>query len=626
MNYLSAEEITKSFSDNKLLDKLTLGISRGQKVALVGMNGSGKSTLLNILAGKEQPDSGKVVIRKGVSTGFLGQNPYIDPELSVLQSLFDSDSEVNQVVRDYEHYLTDETPEGQQKLQEAMTKMDDLKAWDYENKVHQILSKLGIDNLEQKVGSLSGGQRKRVSLARLLIEEPELLIMDEPTNHLDLDTIEWLEELLTTNNQTLLLVTHDRYFLDRVVNEIVELENGKTFTYKGNYSYFLEKKAEREFNQDQEVEKARNLMRKELEWMRRMPKARSTKSKSRIEDFYELKDKASQMRIKPKMELTMKASRQGGKIVELHNISKSFGDLKLVEKFTHHFQHGERAGIVGKNGVGKSTFLNMLTGRLEPDTGKISTGETTVFGYYTQEGLHIKEDQRVIDVIKEIAEVVVMDNGSKVTASQFLTFFQFPPAKQYDMVAKLSGGEKRRLHLMQVLIRKPNFLILDEPTNDLDLFTLNLLEEFLLGYNGCLLIVSHDRYFLDKLATHLFIFEGEGKIRDFNGNYTEYRLDEEEKRLFEKTAKEAPKPVPKIEATASPADKKKKLSYKELQEFQGLETEIAALEEKKEILIEKLSSGEGSVAEITDWSKQIQKISDELEEKGMRWLELSEIA
>jgi ATP-binding cassette subfamily F protein uup len=530
MNFLSAENISKSFGERWLFKNLNFGLSQGQRVALVGVNGSGKTTLLNVLASKLPPDEGSVSVRKEVTIGFLGQNPEFDEELTVQQTIFSGQGEVLDVIREYEVAIS-HPDTSSEKMQHVMERMDELQAWDYEVKVKQILSKLGIQNLDQQIKHLSGGQRKRVAMARVLIEEPSMLILDEPTNHLDLDTIEWLEGLLSTQNTTLLMVTHDRYFLDKVANEIAELDDGQLYTYKGNYSYFVEKKASREEMAVAETEKARNLMRKELDWIRRQPKARGTKAKYRVDAFEELKEKAAKKRAAPQMELSVKTTRQGGKIIEVEKISKSFGDKKVVDSFSYVFKKKDRIGVVGPNGAGKSTFLNMLTGKLQPDSGTIDAGQTTVFGYYTQDELTFKDDQRVIDIVKEIAEVVEMANGEVITASQFLQHFQFPPAQQYTFVSKLSGGEKRRLQLLRVLIKNPNFLILDEPTNDLDIITLNILEDFLLNFGGCMLMVSHDRYFMDRLVDHLFVFEGEGKIRNFPGNYTDYRewLKEQEK-------------------------------------------------------------------------------------------------
>jgi ABC transport system ATP-binding/permease protein len=622
MNYLSAEFISKSFGDKWLFKNESVGISKGEKIALVGANGTGKSTLLNILAGKLPPDEGKVSVRKDITLGYLGQHPQFDEESTILDTLFASDNPTLSAVKAYEEALN-----GNGNLAQCIERMDALKAWDYEARVKQILGKLGIHELDKPVKQLSGGQRKRVAMARVLIEQPDLLIMDEPTNHLDLETIEWLENLIATGQQTLLLVTHDRYFLDRVANEIIEISQGQFFRYKGNYSYFLEKKAERELAQEAETEKAKNLMRKELEWMRRQPKARGTKSKSRIDAFYELKDKATRQNTGNTLELSVKTARQGSKIAELEKVNKQFGNQVLIKDFSYVFKKLDKIGIIGKNGVGKTTFLNMLTGKLQPDSGKIDLGETTSFGYYTQDELSFREDQRVIDVVLEIAEVVTMANGQTVTASQFLQYFQFSGPMQYSFVSKLSGGEKRRLQLLKVLIKNPNFLILDEPTNDLDLVTLNILEDFLQNFPGSLLIVTHDRYFMDQLVDHLFVFEGEGKIRDFPGNYTDYRewLEEEEKqRKLESAAKTPPVQAPPVSRQDN-SSARKKISFKEKQEYEQLEKEIEALEHQKRGLVEKMAGSMASHQELTAWALEIEEIDRKLSKKSDRWLELGEL-
>ncbi|MCX2741771.1 ribosomal protection-like ABC-F family protein [Pontibacter anaerobius] len=628
MNYLSAENISKSFGDRWLFKNLNFGISQGQRVVLVGVNGSGKTTLLNILAGKLPPDEGSVSVRKEVSIGYLGQNPEFDEELTVQQTIFSMQNETLQLIKDYEAAIANPST-GAEKMQQLMERMDELQAWDFEVKVKQILSKLGINNLDVQIKSLSGGQRKRVAMARVLIEEPEMLILDEPTNHLDLDTIEWLEGMLSTQNTTLLMVTHDRYFLDKVANEIAELDNGEIYTYKGNYSYFLEKKAERELSAAAETEKARNLMRKELDWIRRQPKARGTKAKYRVDAFEELKEKAAKKTAAPQLELSVKTTRQGGKIIEVDHISKSFGQKKIVDDFSYVFKKKDRIGIVGPNGAGKSTFLNMLTGKLQPDAGVIEAGQTTVFGYYTQDELTFREDQRVIDIVKEIAEVVEMANGEVITASQFLQHFQFAPPQQYTFVSKLSGGEKRRLQLLRVLIKNPNFLILDEPTNDLDIITLNILEDFLLNFGGCLLIVSHDRYFMDRLVEHLFVFEGDGRIRNFPGNYTDYRewLKEQEKQgKLEQEEAKAAAPAPVAEKKPEHPEQKRKATYNEKKEYERLEKEIEQLESRKTELIEIMNAGTTTDHEqLTAWATELESINGQLEEKEFRWLELAEL-
>ncbi|MBC7920737.1 MAG: ABC-F family ATP-binding cassette domain-containing protein, partial [Ferruginibacter sp.] len=604
MNYLSAEAVSKSFGDRWLFKNLSFGISRGEKIALVGLNGSGKTTLLNVLAGLMPPDEGLVSVRKGVTVGYLGQEPVFEETKTVLDTLFSAQNPSLQAIKFYEASLAADNAH----LPEAIERMDALKAWDYEVKVKQILGTLGIREMDQPISQLSGGQRKRVAMARVLIEEPDLLIMDEPTNHLDLETIEWLENALATQQQALLLVSHDRYFLDRACNQIVELDNGKLFRYQGNYAYFLEKKAERELANAAEIDKAKNLMRKELEWMRRQPKARGTKAQYRIDAFHELKDKASQKKTDSALELSVKTTRQGGKIIEVNQLSKSFGAQTLVKDFSYVFRKKDRIGIVGRNGVGKTTFLNLLTGGLPPDSGRVDKGDTTTFGYYSQTALDFREDQRVIDLVKEIAEVVTMGNGETITASQFLQHFQFPPTTQYKFVSKLSGGEKRRLQLLKVLIQNPNFLILDEPTNDLDIATLNILEDFLSVFPGCLLLVSHDRYFMDHLVEHLFVFEGEGKVRDFPGNYTDYR-----EWLAEQEAEAKPDPVKRPAPTngthpaavsVAVADKKK-LSHKEKREYESLEREIETLEKQKAGLVQRLNAGSTNHAELTAWAREI---------------------
>ncbi len=624
MNYLSAENISKNYSDRWLFKELNFGINRGQRVGLVGINGTGKTTLLRILAGEIQPDSGSVSTRNGILVGYLSQNPvFADEDATVQEALFSGTNDTLNAIRDYEEAVADDDVD-HDVLQAAMDRMTDLNAWDYEQKVKQILGKLGIHDFTRQIKVLSGGQRKRVAMARMLITEPDLLILDEPTNHLDLDTIEWLENLLSTQQQTLLMVTHDRYFLDKVATEIAELDQGQIYTYKGNYGYFLEKKAEREEMAGAEVDKARNLMRKELEWMRRQPKARGTKSKSRIDAFYETKEKAAGKAQGPNLELSVKTTRQGGKILEVEHISKAFNGKKVLDDFSYVFKKGDRIGVIGPNGMGKSTLLNILTGKLQPDSGTVEKGQTTVFGYYTQTELTFKEDQRVIDIVKEVAEVVETANGDVISASQFLQHFQFAPSQQYTMVGKLSGGEKRRLQLLRVLIKNPNFLILDEPTNDLDIITLNILEDFLLNFGGCLLIVSHDRYFMDQLIEHAFIFEGHGKVRNFNGNYTDYRewLKEQEKTGSsqpEKAMKPASAP------TSEPSEKKRKASFKEKQEYEQLEKDIEKLELRKEVLEAEMINGNLDHQKITEAGAELKRINNELDAKGERWLELGEI-
>jgi ATP-binding cassette subfamily F protein uup len=637
MNLLSIENLSKSYGEKQLFKDLTFGISQGEKVALVARNGTGKSTLLRILCNKDNADSGRVVFRKDLRISFLDQNPEFNEELSIIDAVLLSENEITIAIKRYEKLIeeqTDEISAAQSKdLEEAIAMMDKTNAWAYEVRVKQVLDKLGLVKLSQQLKTLSGGQKKRVALAKVLIEEPDLLIMDEPTNHLDVDMIEWLEEYLENKDLSLFLVTHDRYFLDNVCNKIIELDQQKLYTYQGNYSYFLEKKAEREFNSAREVDKAQNLMRKELEWIRRMPKARGTKSKSRVDAFYDLKEKATDKRQIAEMELNVKMSRIGGKVIEMKKVYKSYDDFNILKGFDYTFKTGERIGIVGKNGIGKTTFLNLITGKELPDSGKINVGETIVFGYYSQAGLTLKEDKRVIEVVKDnIAEVISLGDGSKVSASQFLTLFQFPPEMQYTYVSKLSGGEKRRLFLLTVLVKNPNFLILDEPTNDLDLLTLQTLEEFLLHFKGCLVVVSHDRYFMDKLVDHLFVFEGDGIVKDFTGNYREWRDEVVEEELqLKKKQKQAlvNQKNEKQEAVSTTinttTEKGRKRTFKEKYEFEQLQKEIATLEKEKQDLDLKLASSAGSHEEILLWSTRIGEVISAIDEKELRWLALSEL-
>jgi ATP-binding cassette subfamily F protein uup len=632
MVIIRAEGISRTYGERVLFSGLDFTLAEGQKIALVARNGTGKSNLLRILAGKDEPDAGKVVLNSNYRIAFLDQEPELDEQLTVWDTLFQSQNELLACIRTYEEVLQkqehDHSEQQMMQLQEAMEEMDRLQAWDYEARIKQILYKLNIKDTTKQVAHLSGGQRKRVALARVLIQQPDCLLMDEPTNHLDVDMIEWLEGYLASQSMSLLMVTHDRYFLDRVCNEITELDEGKLYNYKGNYAYFIEKKSEREFKSAREVEKARNLYRKELEWMRRQPKARGTKSKSRIDAFYDIKEKASKKTDNEQVELRMNMKRLGGKILEFHNVHKAFGEHKMLEPFTYTFKPGERVGIVGKNGVGKSTFLNLIMGLLEPDGGKIVHGETVRFGYYSQQGLQLKEDKRVIEVVKDIAEYIEYGKGEKLTATQVLRLFLFDDKQQYTYVSQLSGGEKRRLFLLTILMSNPNFLILDEPTNDLDIATLNVLEDFLETYKGCLLIVTHDRYFMDKLADHLFLFEGDGKVTDFNGNYQDY-LDEmaEQKEAAKQeqqpTATKTTEPTP-VEVAAPPA--RKKLSYKELREYEQLGKELEQLEQEKRTLNEQLNSGSTSHEELSAWAGRLEQVNHDLDEKTLRWLELDESA
>ena len=617
MNYFQVENLTKSFGDLVLFEDISFSIHRAQKFALIAKNGAGKTTLLNIITGKDTADSGSVVFKNGISYGYLEQNPVFNEENSVFDEVFTSANQLINLIKDYEKAVEENN---QKKIDELLVQMDLLQAWDHEVRVKQILSQLKITNLEQKIKELSGGQKKRVALANLLINKPDFLIIDEPTNHLDIDMIEWLEKFLANQTFTLLMVTHDRYFLDRVCDNIIEIDQKQIYHYKGNYSYFLEKREQRIFNQNADVDKAQNLMRKEIEWMRRMPKARGTKAKSRIEAFYDLEDRASNKREDDKVRLTVNSSRLGKKILEIAYLNKKFGDLQVLSDFTYLFKPHEKIGIVGKNGTGKSTFLNIITGNIKADNGSYEVGETVVFGYYKQDGIQFDENQRVIDIVKDIAEVVDMGGGRKMSVSQFLTHFLFPHERQYGLVSKLSGGEKRRLYLMTILMQNPNFLILDEPTNDLDIFTLNILEEFLINFKGCILTVSHDRYFMDKVCERVFAFEGEGKVKDFPGNYTQY-IDyktTEEKSIVAKEKTENPK------VRIKPKNENK-ITYKEKLEFEALTKEIDELNAEKIQIEDDMNSNKFSSTELVKMSNRFSQILEILDEKEMRWLELSEL-
>lgn len=630
MNLLSVENLSKNYGEKSLFEGISFGIEQGQKVALVAKNGTGKSTLMKILSGQDVPDRGKVTLRKDIRVSYLDQNPVFPPESTVFESAFHSDLPILKVVREYERCLAEYemrrdkhvgNSQLQSQLELATARMDESNAWDYESRIKQVLSTFRIHHFDQKIKELSGGQIKRLALAHALIDQPDFLLLDEPTNHLDIDMVEWLENFLSRAAITLLLVTHDRYFLDNLCTEIIEIEDGRLFSYQGNYSYFVKKKAEREFNEGRETDKARNLMRTELEWVRKMPKARRTKSKARLEAFEDLKEKAGGKRKEETLSLDIKMNRIGGKVIEMKKVYKGYGDLKILKGFDYTFKTGERIGIVGQNGSGKSTFLNLITG-LEPvDSGKINAGDTVIFGYYSQQGIKLKEDKRVIEVVKAIADVIPLADGTKVTASSFLTMFQFAPEMQHTFVSKLSGGEKRRLYLLTVLIKNPNFLILDEPTNDLDLITLNILEEFLLNYKGCLLIVSHDRYFMNKLVDHLFVFEGEGKVADFNGTYSEWREKKEALEKAEEKRQRNEKSTAK--AVEKKTEEKRKMSFKEKFELEQLEKDMASLEAEKKELNEKLNSGSGH-DELMQWSRRYEEVINLLDEKSFRWLELSE--
>jgi ATP-binding cassette subfamily F protein uup len=622
MNYLSAENISKSFGDQILFEGLTFGLARGDKTAIIARNGTGKTTLLRILAGKESTDTGEFTFRNGIRVAFLEQAPDLDPSLTIDQLIFTANTPILKIIQNYEDVLqkhtSGETAESAGMLEKATAEMDHVHAWDYERRLKQLLDLFRITDTTQGISKLSGGEKKRLALALVLLDEPEVLILDEPTNHLDIDMIEWLEQYLSQSNLTLLMVTHDRYFLDRVCNRIIELSMGKLFHYQGNYEYFLEKRAEREELRQVEAHRAGQLMKQELEWLRRMPKARTGKSKARIDAFQGIKEKATQVQAESELSLKVKSPRLGGKILELDRLTKRYGSLKIMEEFSYKFARGERAGMIGRNGTGKTTFLNVITGLEQADAGEIDKGETVVMGYYRQMGPAWKKEQRVIDAVKEIAEVVALEDGRSISASQFLEHFMFSPEAQYKMISKLSGGELRRLHLLTVLIKNPNFLILDEPTNDLDLFALNKLEEFLLNFKGCLLIVSHDRYFLDKLTEHLFVFEGQGKIRDHYGTYSDYRrLQASEKKPERKATKATKTSVPD-------QVKKTKLTFKEQQEYNKLEPEIEALEEEKAILEEELSAGTLDYEALNQKASRVSELMELIETKLQRWSELGE--
>lgn len=632
MHYVTVEGLTKSFGTKPLFRNISFHIEEGDKIALVALNGTGKSTLLRILCGQDMPDSGKVWIHKDVTIVMLEQQANFDASKTVIENIFNYDNPVLNAIKEYE-LLTDEEQgiPDLDKLTAAIAKMDELDAWHFDSKVKQILGKLNIHHLDQSIGSLSGGQQKRVALAKVLIDigfehKHVLLILDEPTNHLDVSMIEWLENYLDQEKVTLLLVTHDRYFLDSVCNEIMELDQERLFIYKGDYENYLEKKIGREESEKASIEKARNLYRKELEWMRKQPKARTTKSKSRQDAFYEVKERATQRATDQQLELNVKMTRLGGKILELKKVYKAYGNLTILKGMDYTFKKGERIGIVGKNGVGKSTFLNLLSGSEQPDSGKINVGETIVFGNYSQTGLVIKEDMRVIEFVKNIAENFPLADGTKVSAAQFLELFLFPGEKQYTYISKLSGGEKRRLHLLSILFCNPNFLILDEPTNDLDLPTLNILENFLLDFQGCVIIVSHDRYFMDKLIDHLLVFEGNGEVRDFPGNYTQYReqqKDDDKKKNINSKQEVTREP---IQPTISPSEnKERKMSFKEKREWELLEKEITQLETEKRNIETSLAGGILAYDEIEPMTHRMGEIIQLLDDKGMRWLELSEL-
>ncbi|MGV8139336.1 MAG: ABC-F family ATP-binding cassette domain-containing protein [Mangrovibacterium sp.] len=616
--YLQAEQVSKRFAEYMLFKNISFTIFKDQKVALIAKNGAGKSTLMEILAGNDSPDSGKITLTNDIKVGYLKQNPVLDPELTVLEQALKSDNPALQVIRNFEAAVKHNN---QAEVSRLTNKMEELHAWDFEVRIKQILGQLKIDQFDQMVGEMSGGQQKRLALANVLVNEPELLLLDEPTNHLDLEMIEWLENYLEKSKCTLFMVTHDRYFLDRVCNEIIEIDEDQVYSYQGNYSYYLEKRRERIEQQRASTEKAKNLLRTEQEWMRRMPQARGHKAKYRIDQYAELKEKAGYRRKDEGIDLGISSARLGSKIVELHHISKAYGDLVLIDDFSYNFSRFEKVGIIGKNGSGKSTFLNVLTGNIQPDKGIVETGQTIKIGYYRQEGIEFKPEDKVIDVIKNIAEVIQFEDGNKMTASQLLTRFLFPPETQYVQIEKLSGGERRRLYLCTILMQNPNFLILDEPTNDLDIMTLGVLEDYLAGFQGCVIIVSHDRFFMDEIVDHLFIFEGNSRIKDFPGNYSLYRenLLEKEKHGKQELAVIKPKAAPVKTKQSS-----EKLSFKERKELEKLEEEIKILEEEKSELLDALNSGTLSPDELMAKSQRFSELTPTLEEKELRWLELSE--
>lgn len=623
MNYLSVENLTKSFGDKVIFEDLTFGIDQGQKVAIVAKNGKGKTTLLKSLIGQESVDDGRIVFRNDIRIAFMDQSENLDPKHSILEEVFSHDLPELKAVKAYNQAMR----KNDEKLIEAsFEQMTELNAWDIEVKVNQILSVLKLNDTDKLIETLSGGQKKRVALAKVLVAEPDFLMLDEPTNHLDLDMIEWLETYLSKSSATILMVTHDRYFLEVVCDTILELEDKTIYKYKGNFSYYLEKKAERAEQREATIDKAKNQFRKELQWMRRQPKARGTKQKARIEAFHDTKKVAKQHIDRSELDIPVKMERLGTKILELHKISKSYGDLKILNTFDYTFKRQERLGIVGKNGVGKSTFLNMILGIEEVDTGKVVTGETVVFGYYNQELLKVDNDKKVIDVIREIAEFIPLDKGREMSAAQFLEKFLFPRDMHYSFVHKLSGGEKRRLKLMTVLMKNPNFLILDEPTNDLDIFVMSVLEDYLRSFQGCLIVVSHDRYFMDKMVDHLFVFKGEGEIKDILGNYTAYRQQESESAKSEKKSKVVIEEPSEKEKVAPPKEEiiKKKLSYKEKLEFETIEKELQALEEEKEKLSTILSDASASTEDLIDAGNKLTKVMAEIDVKTERWMELSE--
>ena len=617
MNYLNVENISKSYGELSLFENLSFSIHKDQKIAFVAKNGTGKTTILNILSGKDTPDSGQIIYRKDLRTTFLSQEPVLDQSLTVEETILKSDNPILNVIKTYHQAL--ENPEDSKLYQTAFDDMERYQAWDYETQYTQILFKLKLVDLDQKVSELSGGQQKRLALANTLLSKPDLLILDEPTNHLDLEMIEWLETFFAKENITLFMVTHDRYFLERVCSEIIELDEGCIYNYKGNYSYYLEKKEERIEREAIETNKSKQLFKKELGWMRRQPKARTTKSKSRIDDFYEIKERASKRRNEHEIQLEINMERLGSKILEIYKVSKAFDEKLILDKFEYVFQRGERIGIIGKNGTGKSTFLNMITGGLQPDSGKIIQGETIKFGYYTQDGIKAKPMQKVIDVVRDYGDYIPLMKGKQISAQQLLERFLFSRKKQYDFVEKLSGGERKRLYLCTVLIQNPNFLILDEPTNDLDIVTLNVLENFLLDFPGCLLVVSHDRYFMDKIVDHLFVFRGEGIVEDFPGNYSDFRTYEDSASVASE-----PKKLATITKEVTPKQSQTKLSFNEQKELKNLESKLKSLEFDKKELESQFLVEDLSMDTIETLSADLKKLLQVIEDKELRWLELNE--
>ena len=615
MNYLSVENISKAYGERVLFENVSFGINKDQKIALIAKNGAGKSSLLKILIGQDTPDTGQVVSRKGLKIAFLSQEPALPEELTIEDYIFQEENPILKVIQQYEHAL--EHPEDEVAYQKAFEAMERHEAWDFETQYKQILFQLKLTNLHLPIKHLSGGQRKRLALANVLISKPDLIFLDEPTNHLDLEMIEWLENFFAKEKMTLFMVTHDRYFLERVCNEILELDEGTLYSYKGNYTYFLEKKQQRLEQEQASQEKAKNLYVRELDWIRRQPKARTTKSKSRIDDFALIKEQAQKRRREHVVELEIAMQRLGSKIIELHNVVKKFPEKTILDRFSYVFKRGERVGIIGKNGTGKSTFLNLLTGKIAPDAGKIIIGETVQFGYYTQQGIEINPQEKVIDVIKKYGEYIPLLKGRTLSAAQLLERFLFDRKKQYDYVEKLSGGERKRLYLCTVLIQNPNFLILDEPTNDLDIVTLNVLEEFLLDYEGCLVIVSHDRYFMDKIVDHLFVFKGEGEVQDFPGNYSDYFSYEQSS--VRETPKEEKAPATKNSWRGANST----LSQNEQRELSRLEKEIAQLEAQKATIEAHFTQEALSSEELQEQSQALSEVLTLLEEKSDRWLELS---